>query len=281
MIPKFINPEIGSKLFREGLKGKGPRYSYYFYRMYRKAVGVPKVVVYGVDYFLFGLSSLAPLMHSFPECREVPETSANGISLLLANKDRIDQYINALLVRFQEKSRLGPKKIDPENNVADMEAFSGQSVFDPSHVVTEIPPDFEAKRSSYSPYPGEEGSYFVELLRELKSDGVTILLVTIPDHIGTFRTYKSYDRFLLDQANLLRSLEYEGRCFFVDYDSPSLFPMEDGDCFVNGGYGVANSHLSAKGAEIYCRMLSQDLKKILDSGNSYSSPARDRPPDLK
>jgi len=264
-IPKFVNPEIGSRMFREASKGKGPKYNYYFYRMYRETVGIPKVVVYGVDYFVFGLGSLAPLLQSFPESRDIPQTASPGVSLLLANKNRVDQFINEALNRFQEKIHLGPQKVDPEKNVADMEAFAGESVFDPSHVVTEIPADFESKRSAYSPYPGEEGMYFSELLRELKKDGVAILLVTIPDHVGTFRTYRDYGRFLQEQRDLVRNLDYEGRGFFFDYNSPSLFPTDDRDCFLNGGYGVANSHLSAKGAEIYCRMLARDIKKILET----------------
>jgi len=265
VIPKFLNSLTGSRIFREGSKGKGPKYSYYFYRMYREAVGVPKVVVYGIDYFIFGLGSLTPLLQSFPECREAPQGWSPGVSLLLANKNRIDQYINEALNRTQDKVRLGPQRFDPERNVADMEAFGGENVFDPSHVVEEPPLDFEAKRSSYSPFPGEEGSYFAALLQELKKDKVAIVLATMPDHIGTFRTYRSYNRFIQEQKDLLSKLDYEGRAFLFDYDSPSLFPMDDRDCFLNGGYGVANSHLSAKGAEIYCRLLARDLKRVLES----------------
>jgi hypothetical protein len=272
ILPIYVNPVIGSRLFKESSAGKGPKYNYYFYRRYRKIMGVPKVVVYGIDYFLFNIASPLRLMNRFPECRKTSDDGASGVSLLLANKNRIDQYINAMMIQYQEESRLKPGAFKPEKNLADMEAYAGGRVYDPSHVVTEIPADFEKKRSRFSPYPGKEGSYFAALLKELKKDNVTILLVTIPDHIGTFRTYKEYRLFIKEHLKMLKKLDYKGRWFLIDYDSPSLFPMDDTDCFINGGYGASNSHLSAKGAKIYSKMFAQDLKKILETLKRPSSP---------
>ena len=268
ILPKFVNPVIGSKVFREAASGKAPKYHRHFYRMYRKIMGVPKVVVYGIDYFLFNIESQPLLLKRFPECRELSGPTSSGVSLLLANKNRIDQYLNSLQIQFQEKSGMAPQRFDPEKNVADMEAYAGGRVHDPSQVVTEIPADFEKKRARFSPYPGKEGADFAELLRELKKDNVTILLVTIPDHIGTYRTYKNYKRFVQDHLNMLKRLDDKGHCLLIDYDSPSLFPMDDRDCFINGGYGVTNSHLSTKGAEIFCGMFAKDLKAILDNLNN-------------
>ena len=272
ILPIYVNPVIGSRLFKESFAGKGPKYNYYFYRKYRKIMGVPKVVVYGIDYFLFNIGSSRRLMRRFPECRKTSDDGASGISLLLANKNRIDQCINAMLIKDQKESRLKPRASNPEKSLADMEAFAGGRVYDPSHVVTEIPADFEKKRARFRPYPGKEGAYFAALLKELKKDNVTILLVTIPDHIGTFRTYKEYSPFIKEHLKMLKKLNYEGRWFLIDYDSPSLFPMDDTDCFINGGYGGINCHLSAKGAKIYSNMFAQDLKKIMETLKRPSSP---------
>jgi len=267
ILPKVVNPVIGSKVFKEAYVGKGPKYNLHFYRMYREIMGVPKVVVYGIDYFLFNIESQDRLMRRFPEFRDASAPALPGVSLLLANKNRIDQFLNAALDRLQDG--LEPDRAsNPDKNVADMESYVGGRAYDPSHVVTEIPPDFKKKRVPFSAPPGKEGDDYFELLRELKEDGVTILLVTIPDHIGTFRTYLNYRRFLRVHQRALKRLSYRGRSFLIDYDSPDRFPMDDRDSFINGGYGVANSHLSIKGANVFSEMVARDLKKILDEARS-------------
>jgi hypothetical protein len=266
--PKFVNPVIGTRLFKESSIGKGPKYNYYFYRMYKKIFGVPKVVVYGLDYFTFTTRSRPTLLQRFPECTDVPNDYSQGPSLLLANKERIDQYVNSLLNRFQDKAPVKSRPFEPEKNFADMEEFTGSIPQKDTKVVTEIPPDFNKKKAPYAAFPGQEGAYFIKLLRELKKDKVAIFLITIPDYIGTYRTHRGNRRFVQDHANLLKILNYEGHAFLADYNSPKRFPMEDVDCFVNGGYGQVNCHLSQKGSEIFCRMFAKDLKSILDGQKS-------------
>ncbi|RPJ71173.1 MAG: hypothetical protein EHM24_13205, partial [Acidobacteria bacterium] len=55
--PAHIERALGVKAFKEASKGKGLRYGYEFYTLYKAIVGRPKVVVYGADYFMFGMPS--------------------------------------------------------------------------------------------------------------------------------------------------------------------------------------------------------------------------------
>lgn len=262
--PNFVNPIIGTRLFKESYVGKGPKYNYYFYQTYKKIFGVPKVVVYGLDYFLFLKSSQPSLLQRFPECEDVSETGDSVPLLLLANKERIDQYVNDMLNRIQEKAPDHIRKFNPEKNFMDMETYVGVHAPKKTKVISEVPPNFNKKKAAYAAFPGKEGVYYLKLLKELKKDNVTIFLVTIPYYIGSYRTQKGPKRFIQDHANLLKSLDYKGRAFFADYNDPKRFPMDDVECFLDGGYGLINSHLSIKGSKIFCDMFSKDLKNILE-----------------
>ena len=263
--PAYVNPVVGTRLFKESYMGKGPRYNYYFYKIYKRIFGVPKVVVYGLDYFLFEHKFREDILQRFPEYKDLPGAYMNGPSLLLANKERIDQYIiNCALNKIQKQTTAGRRLYNPEENFADMESYPGAVVKKESQVVTEIPPDFKKKKVPYEAFPGKEGVYFLRLLEELKKDNVTIFLITIPDHIGTYRTHRGNRRFVQDHGSLLKRLNYEGHAFLADYNSPKRFPMDDTECFFNGGYGQIISHLSIKGSKIFCEMFAKDLKSILE-----------------
>ncbi len=101
--PAYIRDEFGIRAFKEAFVGKGPMYNYFFYQEYKKHMGIPRVVIYGVDYFQFNITSERRWMKRFPADLVDAGYFKGGVSLLLANKPRIDEFSNALLNNLKEK----------------------------------------------------------------------------------------------------------------------------------------------------------------------------------
>jgi hypothetical protein len=251
--PALILRDTNVRSYKEAFVGKGPRYFYHFYQLYRQRVGIPRMVVYGVDYFIFNVKSLHWMLNRFGLQAEYNP----GPSRLLANKaDYTDKFIVQLLQQLQ--NRLFPSGLpDPEKNVADMEAYVGSS--ESRVTTTGKPPKFQ--KAPFFNFPGVEGEYLVKLLDQLKVDGVTVLLIGLPDAIGTFETNFRQRRFVFRIEYLIQNYP---NCFFFNYNKPDVFPLDRTDFFMNGGYGEPNSHMSQVGAEFLARRLNADIRELLN-----------------
>jgi hypothetical protein len=253
--PWFIEKELGVRVFKEAFVGKGPMYNYFFYQEYRKQVGIPRLVIYGVDYFLFNITSERHWMKRFPAEWVDAHYFKGGIFRLLANKPQIDEFSNSLLNDLKEKIS-GESSYLIERDPARMENYLGQP--SPGTIDTTEPPRF--MRVAFQGFPGKEGDYFELLLDQLQKDRVQVLLISLPEYIGTFATNRSHKKFKRVFGRFSRK---RPGVFFYNYNLPDRFDLERADLFIDGGYGKTNSHLSRAGADIFNRMLVRDLPRHL------------------
>ncbi len=230
------------KPFKWSDGGNGAEYNYYFYRFFKKLHGRPETVIYGVDFFIYKLvsSRIALSEIRVTKISEVSVDFSSPAFLLLKYKHRFEMLINDMLNSHQFSEKTLRKKI------YDMQVFTGHVKAEAKQyqVHTDIPENLK-KRKLAEP-PGIEGDYFFKLLDEFEKDGVKVVLLIIPDHIGTYRSF--YKKPFIDHLKNLSS-KYEN-IKIVNYNHPTYFDLSDESLFLDGGYGFENSHLSKKGALI-------------------------------
>ena len=255
--PALINRSLGVRAFKEASKGKGLRYNYEFYRLYAQMVGKPRVVIYGLDYFMFGYPSDPRLMRRFGTAA----TAAPGLFsawpplLMIANKAASEQAVARILEQVQSRMGSAMGEVDPENNIADMEAYTGNAV---SKVVARPSPSV-VPTAPYPRYPGPEGEYFARLLSALNDDNVGVVLVYLPDYIATQRTNVEHEAFIADIRRLTRDCAL---CVVLDYSDLARFPLAKAEYFWDGDYGNPNSHLSRAGAEAFSAVFLPEVERI-------------------
>lgn len=253
--PFYIHRRLKQKAFKIAKAKVRLKFNYYFYQQYKERAGVPKVVIYGLDYFMFKLES-HPYFLQFVEPEsggENPKKNYNGgLSLLVSNKEKIDSLINTVLEQWNES--LNPAASGGGSfNVID--PFIGYRKQEP--IKSRKRRRF--KRFDYEGYPGVEGEYFSKLLDQWQKDGVKVALVHLPDYIGTHQSNHHYDRFKKEIRTLTAA--YKNVSIF-DYNHPEQFSLKKDAYFLDGGYGKTNSHLSLSGARVFHRKFLKDLKKL-------------------
>ncbi len=254
--PELIkSPQITP--FKWSHAGNGPKYNYYFYKLYKKIEGTPKMVVLGMDYFIYSIASSSL---SLSEVKEHTSTSImrhffSPTLLLLKNKSETDILLNDILnsIKISELSLY--------NKIKDAQTYTGveKSALPNLKIITEDYPSY--KRRIFWRLPGKEGDYFIKMLDEIQKDKAVIVLVVIPDYIGTVKTNISQKRF---KRHLNRLTKKYNNLIILNYNFNRKFNLKDESLFIDGGYGIGNSHMSKKGAEIFNKMLKSDLKKIVN-----------------
>lgn len=253
--PALIRREFGVAAFKEAYQGKGLRYQYEFYKLYRQMVGRPRVVVFVLDYFMFETQSdpLQLRRLGLDDLSGDPARSSPWRLRLVSNRHHVDKTVLRILERVQARFTAGP---DPDRRVGDMEAYTGAPA---SHIV-ERPEPAEFYRADYRPYPGTEGEYFDRLVREWAAEKIAVILIYPPDYVGTRKTNVGHDAFIADVQRLVRACP---ACSVLDYAAPERFPIATAGYFLDGGYGNPNSHLSQAGAALFHRLWMADVKEIL------------------
>lgn len=258
--PYYLYKYLKLNAFRiAGAKCK-PKFNMVFYEQYKKHAGAPRLLIYGVDYFLFKLKTNAPFLDRFQGQTEPPY--ARGLSLLWANKNQNDEFLADFLESLGgndavEAGTAGQRhRTDLPPSAAHIDTFVGYRKLSP--IDPQRPARF--RKYGYVPFPGKEGEWFLKLLQELERDGVTVVLVSLPSHIGTHESNFQRREFMADLGRLARPF---ANVHVLDYNRPDRFELRHDDYFLDGGYGVTNSHLSDKGSRVLNRMLADDLRKIL------------------
>ena len=247
--PDSFETILGQEAFIEARSGKGPKYNWFFYEFYKKCAGPPKVVVYGIDYFIFQTKSKERWLARFDRIHESFAPFSTP-SLLLKNKNGIEDFLVDVI------ARMGPAENKAFRSTQDFvkaQDYVGRETT-PGKVVTQKPRDLHVQR--YRAYPGKEGPYLKRLLEEWGRDGVTVLLIIIPDHIGTNETNFEQQKSLKNLKRLTRGYP---NVHIYNFNLSNAFPLEREEYFYNGGWGNGNCHLSKKGAELFNRLL---LEKI-------------------
>ena len=253
--PRHIYDQLGVRAFKEAFVGKGPMYSYFFYQKYRRQMGIPRVVIYGIDYFMFNITTERHWMKRFPKDLIDAHYFNAGPSLLLANKRQIDELSNLMLNNLKERIG-GDLNYRIERDWARMESYVG--VPSPGKIDEAEPQRFA--RQSFADFPGKEGKYFALLLDQLQNDRVQVMLVGLPEYIGTYLTNRNHRKFNKVFGKFASS---RPGVFYYNYNRPERFDLARAELFIDGGYGLSNSHLSGAGAALLNSMLADDLRQHL------------------
>ncbi len=249
--PFYINKRLKQKAFKIAKAKVRLQFNYYFYQRYKEIAGIPKVIIYGLDYFMFKLKSNPYFMKWVARDPSVKKSAYNNSLLLLAgNKEWVDEFLNHEFERLGEMFTPSPgttqfNLIDPFIGYRKVERTDKRR---PAHF----------KRFDYQGYPGVEGEYFTKLLDMWKQDGVQVVLVYLPDYIGTYESNHQLDLF---KAEIKRLTKPYSNVAIYDYDRPEEFALSNSDYFLDGGYGKTNSHLSLKGSRVFHRKFLKELKK--------------------
>jgi hypothetical protein len=256
--PALIASQAGVRAFKEASKGKGLRYHYEFYRLYREVVGKPRLVIYGLDYFMFANPSDPGLLRQFGGIVGRANASAAMWPPLLtvARKAEDDQAIQRILGQLQLRLASTMGEFNPDDDVADMEAYRGRT----DSRVAERPAPAGYSTVGYARYPGLEGEFLTKLLRAWQDDGVRVVFVYPPDYEATRRTNIEHDAFIAEIRQLTAACE---TCAVFDYSTPARFPTSNAAFFWDGGFGNPNSHLSKAGAEAFTRIFLPDVLQVL------------------
>jgi len=253
--PFYIYKKLKQRAFKIAKAKIRLKFNYYFYKEYKKIAGVPKVVIYGLDYFMFKLKSHPYFMQFVKEDSKEEDDYVEGPLLLVSNKAKVDTFLDNALEQGNELL----KEISSDSDEKELKF----NVIDPFIGYPKVEPlpsrkPARYKRFRYKGYPGVEGVYFTKLLEEWEKDGVQVILVHLPDYIGTKESNFQLNRFKEEIREL--TAKYENVTIY-DYDRSDRFDLENQAYFLDGGYGKTNSHLSLTGARVFNRTFLKDLRK--------------------
>jgi len=249
--PFYFQQKLGENAFKIARAGVWCKFNYYFYKEYKKYAGIPKVAVYGLDYFMFRKKSQLYNLQAVMGGNRELEPYQGGISLLMSNKERINSFYKSYLDYLDNRIRKRKKKKQPLKVVDPFVGYPRKL-----KLKTRRPSTF--RQFEYIPYPGEEGIFLSKLLEEWQRDGVKVILVIIPEHQGTYESNFEQRPFLQDIAKISKTFN---NVFFYNYNRPDMFDLSNPDYYQDGGYGKTNSHLSLNGARIFNRQFLKDIKK--------------------
>ena len=254
-----IHPELleSERLqpFKWSFAGFGPKYNYYFYNLYKKIKGKPKVVIFGIDYFIYTLFSSPSALKELntEQAGRFKQNYLDPSILLIKNKKKLDIVLKEIIGSFR------PGDNSPIRDIKKIQAYHGSGKSElKNHKVNTVKTRFFTGVGFTKP-PGSEGEYFFRMLDDLRDDKVDIILVAIPEYIGTFRTNRFQGKFRKHLRKLSKTYE---NIKFLNYNYMKKFDLGDDSLFLDGGLGFSNSHLSNDGAAIFNKMLRSDLTKL-------------------
>ena len=93
-------------------------------------------------------------------------------------------------------------------------------------------------------------------------------MIGIPDYIGTYESNIHKDKFTRDIRNLINNRK---EFWFLNYNHPEHFDLENGDYFKDGKYGLMNSHLSYYGSIPFNKILSEDIGRIIKGADPVNN----------
>ncbi len=254
-----IHPDLikSGKLnpFKWSFAGFGPKYNYYFYQLFKKINNKPKAVIFGVDYFIYTLFSSPSALAELNSGVDMGLTMnyLDPTLLLLKNKKNIDIVMKDII------GSLSPMKNIPIRDIDEIQSYTGSKKDELKNYKVYTEKLRHYKGSAFTKPPGSEGEYFFKMLDELREDNVNLILIVIPEYIGTFRTNKFQRIFRMHLKKLKKKYK---NIRVLNYNYIKKFNLGDDSLFLDGGYGYSNSHLSKRGAVIFNRMLKKDLENI-------------------
>jgi hypothetical protein len=253
--PFYIHKRLKQKAFKIAKAKIRLKFNYYFYNEYKKIAGVPKVVIYGLDYFMFKLESHPFFMQFVAPTEQNVRKYDQGPLLLVSNKAQVNDFVNNALEQWNRNITEDVEESNVGNQASDVvDPFKGYGKKE--SIPSQRPPRF--KRFKYEGYPGVEGQYFIRLLDQWREDDVQVVLVYLPDYIGTYLSNYQLDDFKAEIQKLTSGYD---NITIYDYNRPEKFSLHNTAYFLDGGYGKTNSHLSIAGSRVFHRSFLKSLRK--------------------
>ena len=253
--PDLLSRLTGYSVRQEASQGKYIRYNYEFYKKYRSFSSPPKNLIWGLDYFMFGLKSgkkhmaqLVPLDKDEAQLagNTTPITPSHTLmerfSELLRNKTVYQHYFYDFLKSFNIR----------EKTVSKREYSTSQA-----HIRNTARPKHIYYYHFHKP-PGKEGAHLHRFLELLQRDGVTVSLVILPDYIGTWESQVSKDEYVAVWRDIASSHDF---IRLINVNDPERFDLSNHLLFHDGGYGKVSSHLNHSGSVLLTRRIAGMLKK--------------------
>lgn len=248
---KLLGQKLMLRIHNEARAGKYPAYNQLFFERMRADLGELRFVVYSVDYFMFDHRSSRKKLARLRKIPKKEVLNPDGMihyapvsfarfSLLWRLKPEIDEFFADLLGWDAEDEANAPRPVRRRRQRKERT----------ERLQLHPPPHWETRE--YRRFPGIEGRHLVDLLRELSSRRIATFLVILPDYIGTNETNYEQEAFKQDVRDLAARF---ASVSVLDFNTPAQSSLDDPSQFADGGWGFANSHLSASGR----RRLSSEL----------------------
>ena len=274
----ILSSRLNMRVVKEAGPGEFPKHNYYFYQKWRLGFPRPKLVLYGLDYFMFekdsDLQQLARLGKNIESAALDPGGRVNPswpllsrVSLLFRMKPEIDRFLGDLM-KFDRGSEPGgedaPRVAPKPGRKKRPAGWKGRKTL-------AVKPESWQTRA-YRDLPGVEGAYLERLLQDLEQDKVPIFLVMIPDYVGTNDTNFEQDKFKADMRALAASFS---RARVLDFNRADRFDLDDPGNFWDGAWGKSNCHLSLKGMKDFTAKLAAELEQVLGNAQIPAGPGKE------
>jgi len=264
-----LSNRLNKRVVKEAAAGRFPKFFYYFYMKYRTDNAKPKVILYGLDYFMFEKKSapdeLARLDKSIKLDSLNPADAVNPVSPLLSRiswlyrkKPDIDNYLGDVL-RLDRRMENGGGEDDRSPAEEAAPARTRPMVIPYGHKIREGEAHLYRPRT-YMPHPGVEGAFLERLLADLEEEGILVFLVILPDYTASNYTNFEQQKYKGDIQAMARPFN---NAVILDFNRPDRFDLDDPSLFWNGDWGKSNCHLSNKGMREFSRRLGTMIRARL------------------
>jgi len=273
----ILSSRLNKRVVKEAGAGEFPKHNYYFYQKWRLGFPRPKLVLYGLDYFMFekdsDLQKLARLGKNIELAALNPHGRVNPswpllsrVSWLFRMKPEIDGFLGDLM-KFDRGAEAGgedaPRAAPKPGRKRRPAGWKGRQTL-------AVKPESWATRA-YRALPGVEGAYLERLLQDLEQDNVPVFLVMIPDYVGANDTNFEQAKFKADMRALAARFS---RVRILDFNHADRFDLEDAGNFWDGAWGKSNCHLSLKGMKDFTARLAAELERACKDARAGTGPER-------
>lgn len=269
-----LSARLNKRIIKESGVGRFPRFYYYFYKKYRLENPRPKILFYGVDYFMFEKESspeeLACLDKTIKLDALNPAGAVNDaspflsrVSWLYRTKPDIDTYIGSLIKLEFVPAAPGKEGIDAAPMEEEPAPPRRRPLVLPFGSQIRADQAIQYRTRKYMSHPGAEGAYLQKLLAALELDGVRVFLVIIPDYAGTNDTNFEQKKYKKDIFALARPFR---NAVVLDFNRRDRFGLSRPELFWKGDWGKSNCHLSYEGMTQFSRKLGATVRAMIAGG---------------
>jgi hypothetical protein len=247
------------RAFNFSLNGSGPLFQWEWYtKVFRPSYPLPRLIVYGVDWFMFDGSWLT---------RKIEEDGAYlplrrilfdfFHPLYTAGYDRFKTMMgNKFLIGGDRVQRAFPPKPKTGGPLQTDRYSDGYLPFDKPYFFRRV------SRRDDLPTDLRQVKAFRELVGRIREEGIPLVFVQTPEHIPGRIPKTSAQKYLRD-FSVLNGIPY------LDYNGDRRSDLNgDGGNFSDWG------HLNERGSARFSRMLKRDLDEVLDLHKIFGSGER-------